>query len=448
MTNLNYKFNFLKKFSKHIKDNNLSTYYLGDLKNINDTSNSDIDLYINFKKNNDILRLIKKFSVKYRYKIFNIIQHEINSFYIIFSKKVNGEYKFIAIDICNNYYHNHRSVINFQKIKYESKNNYLNTYVKLLPNYILFKYYFIKKILKSNFDIKSLIFLKNVIKKDKKLIKNYLINIIQIKNTRKLLNAILNLNVSFFKKNIFFLKKKFLNNEEIKINFKDIFKIINYYYVKIKNNPGLEISFLGVDGSGKSTIIKFLYDDFCLNNHGFNYSFRNIKLIHLSLFKLKNAKKKNLKPHNKKEYNFFLSFIKLIYFIIREIFEKFFLKYLKKKSYMILFDRFFIDIFIDPLRYRIKSNYILKIFKVFFGKIFLKNINFIIIADYNDIINRKKKLKKKTIIELISMYKEMKNFDKSMYLVNNKLNKINYPINLIKTKIIDHQNNKMMNLIK
>ena len=98
------------------------------------------------------------------------------------------------------------------------------------------------------------------------------------------------------------------------------------------------IVFLGVDGSGKSTIIKSLVK----NN-------KNFETIHLVPRLFLNKYNKVIKPHNKKKRGKLFSFLKMIYWILSYyLFE--IVNINKDKTF--LFDRHIYDVIVDPLRYR------------------------------------------------------------------------------------------------
>ena len=98
------------------------------------------------------------------------------------------------------------------------------------------------------------------------------------------------------------------------------------------------ITFMGVDGSGKTTIAKKLLK-----------KFKNSKYLHLKpyiLFKDRRTIIKN--PHLQKKSSFVVSLLKLLSWLIS--YKYFF--YQNKKNRIIFFDRYAHDILIDPLRYK------------------------------------------------------------------------------------------------
>ena len=179
--NKDYKSKFLKKLIKYVSKKKLRCFYLGNFFNINDKSNSDIDLYINFRTNSELLLIIINFSKIFGYKICNIIQYEINSFYIIFSLRNRSVINFISIDVCNNYFFKNRLLLDFKKEIKSENDKYSNNKINQISNLLSFKYYFLKKIMKNDINETSLKFLKKIYLSENKKINLFLLSIYNFK---------------------------------------------------------------------------------------------------------------------------------------------------------------------------------------------------------------------------------------------------------------------------
>ena len=113
----------------------------------------------------------------------------------------------------------------------------------------------------------------------------------------------------------------------------------------MKFNSTFVISFMGVDGSGKSTLIQRL-------NKRLKRSSLKIKNLHLRpYFFLTDTRTVNSNPHEKKLLNLkFISLIRILIWLF--MYRIFFLVNLKKKNQLIIFDRYVHDLLIDKIRYR------------------------------------------------------------------------------------------------
>ena len=204
-----------------------------------------------------------------------------------------------------------------------------------------------------------------------------------------------------------------------------------------KVNSTLVISFMGVDGSGKSTLINELKKK--LSN---NYN--KIKYLHLRpYFILSDKSTVNCNPHAKKNSKAQLqSFIQILIWLF--MYRVFFYINLRKKNNLIIFDRYAHDLLIDKVRYGYNlpkkiTKYILNLFPE-------PNLWVILKAPINVIEIRKKELSKK---ELLRQMKSYINFAKkknnSITLDTRKKIKINVSLIVKKLKNIVNQQKTINN---
>lgn len=129
---------------------------------------------------------------------------------------------------------------------------------------------------------------------------------------------------------------------------------------RIFNPPGVVIAVLGADGSGKSTLIKAMEGTLRAATHG---AFRTMHLrpgLLPPLASLKGQKKKQIgpvtEPHGSRPSRMIFSFLRLFYLIGDYVFG-YWIKvrpFIAKSPAVVVFDRYFYDLEMDPGRFRIR----------------------------------------------------------------------------------------------
>ena len=123
---------------------------------------------------------------------------------------------------------------------------------------------------------------------------------------------------------------------------------LNRLWQRLTHPTGLFIAVLGPDGAGKSTFIRNLGESLPI-------VFRKMDTFHLrpGIMGRKNSKGPVTDPHGKPPRSLFFSLLKILYFLL-----DYGLGYLLKvrpklsRSTLVLFDRYYDDLLVDPLRYR------------------------------------------------------------------------------------------------
>lgn len=422
----NFRENQIINFFKFLNKNHENYAVLGNLSKFPKKINSDVDLYIDFNDINEIKTILENFAFQQKLKISNIFLHEYNSIYFVLTKKVKNDYFNISIDVCNYYTYKGRNIINFsnlEKRKVKIKSTY---YFTLLPHENIF-YYFTKKILKGDINKESFTFLK----KNKKIIllnKNF-----DFSQKKEILRIFRLNNYKIILSKIDIFKKKILKNKKFKI-LNEINRIIR----RIKYKTGYHISFLGIDGSGKSTQInKF-------NNEFVNNCFRKTTFYHLYKIKQKNNSNK-ITPYNK-SYGYFLSFFKIIFLFFK--FTKFYfidIYVSKLKSTLIISDRNHYDVMIDPIRYGITCHiFLLKYLFNFFPK---PDLLFYLKPTIKNAYTRTNELSKKQITINLNKYEIFLKKREDVIFIN--ANKKIYNLNMeIKKLFYTSLNKKTFKILK
>jgi len=199
-------------------------------------------------------------------------------------------------------------------------------------------------------------------------------------------------------------------------------------------NSTIIIAFMGVDGSGKSTLINKLCKKL-------SKKYNKIKYLHLRPYLFLTDKRTIIKnPHIQRTPNSkFLSLLKILHWLF--MYKFFFTIIIKKKNQLIIFDRFAHDLLIDKIRYKFNlsnklSNRILKLFPEPHLWIVLK-------APIKTIEKRKKELSSNELKKQMKKYINFSTKKKNSLLLDTKIS-INKNIILIIKKIrsIQYRKNK------
>ncbi|MDA8629726.1 hypothetical protein N9M15_05875 [Bacteroidia bacterium] len=144
------------------------------------------------------------------------------------------------------------------------------------------------------------------------------------------------------------------------------------------------IVFLGVDGAGKSTIIKELKRK--IEARG-----ESVVVTHfrLKLFMKNNHKTSSGRPEFAEPWPVLIGYLKILYFVFIELLIS---QKIKRGTDYLIYDRNLTDCLVDGSRYRIQSHKGLYRLLRFREMFFSKTKRFILIGDPQQISNRKKEL--------------------------------------------------------
>ncbi|MEE9326115.1 MAG: hypothetical protein V3U71_02390 [Cocleimonas sp.] len=175
--------------------------------------------------------------------------------------------------------------------------------------------------------------------------------------------------------------------------------------------PGLAISFLGPDGSGKSTIIEELISN--------QLPFRRHDYFHLKpIIKKESATINTIveDPHKFPVYSRLKSALKLLYFIGQyNIGWLLYVTPLKFKASLVIFDRYYDDMLVDYRRYRYGGSIALaKTVRVIIPR---PELYFILVADPQVIYTRKQEVSFEELKRQIKKYEQLAD-NKRYFLIN------------------------------
>lgn len=225
-------------------------------------------------------------------------------------------------------------------------------------------------------------------------------------NWQDILRALKLCDSNYFIENSCLLKKALTKNKKNKATYyiEETRRIIN----RIFKPTGITVSILGPDGCGKTTIINALRMR--------ELPFRRCDYFHLKPRFLgpKGDGKPVPNPHLNPQYGQFLSILKLVFFYSDYLIGHFVkILPLKMQSSLIIFDRYYDDILVDPKRFRYGGPlWLARFVRLFVPK---TNVTVVLIAEPEIIYSRKKELEFKELSRQLQQFSTMK---KSYFKVN------------------------------
>ena len=307
------------------------------------TGSSDLDILVHKKSLKDFKKIINQFVKKHKLKLVSAIEDKKSPKYCVL-----GENWGVQIDVFkNSVFFGNREIIP-QKHIFDNSENYNG--IKVLNKKVGALLSFLKELLNNKFCKKK-----------------YIVKLQSHYKNHKIEEDLLSHFSSKFKyclnKNLHRLDEKYclelfqLSKEDFQKN-----KFNNFYirFKRVFKQPGYTVTFLGPDGSGKSTIINNIKPKLNKAFHNAVYYEHMRPNMFPSLAKLLgkkvNYKEQSLNPHGSSNSGFFGSFFRLSYYII-DYSIGFYIKIFPRKatkSCVWIFDRYYYDYLIDPKRGRIK----------------------------------------------------------------------------------------------
>lgn len=191
-----------------------------------------------------------------------------------------------------------------------------------------------------------------------------------------------------------------------------------------RRKMGFFIAFSGPDGAGKSTLVQpfidFLYDlGLSQTNKPHHFLTKNIPSLHkLPGAPKKYAKQDYTKPYEAKETGMLSSILRTVYYYIAFLADRwFYINKMMHSNQVVIFDRYYLDLVADPKRIRISLNkgLVARLFNV----LPKPNYSIIVLADKDQILERKDELTEKKLKELLISYSELpRKFKKSEIIYN------------------------------
>jgi len=351
------KSKYLIDLFDYLNDGGISYCVLGQTKDLPDAIPNDIDIVVTSSVLSVIHFLIVKFTKERGCQLVQKLNHEQTACcYVISFQDKEKVFDVLNIDICShfyingNYYLSSKSLLDEKMLATDIYNCTKNFFIASPKQELI--YYLIKKIVKRDLSLQEFNHLKEQYFKDTKGGQQQLLHYFTRDDVLLIIDAFKENNYKSLQRSIFSLK---VVASRSAFNYAlDFLRELKRKVHRVITPTGLIIVFLGPDGVGKTTIGDGI-------KTGIMPAFRKLECFHLRPYSL-NKKKKNAEkeqnidvtdPHGKPSRSKIVSVIKLFYFLADYCWG--FLsriRPLKVRSTLIVFDRYYDDLIIDPKRYR------------------------------------------------------------------------------------------------
>lgn len=399
------------QFIEYLDSTLIEYVLLGDVRTFPVSINSDVDICLDFNSKDFLDFLIFEF-LNHLHSSFEIVlcqEYEYNCYSYIILDTSNTICN-IQLDFCSTY--SYKALIylrNYTLLSNSSLVTISSSFCFPVPaDTIAFIYYFLKRACKNDFQLDHTDYLNS-------LTLNYSMLQSYFKD-----NQLLDLHLALISKQNTSLLNQSCANIRNNYNLPRQFHVVNQFnelkrlIMRILYPRGYCIAFLGPDGVGKTTL-----SNACLRD--IEPAFRGIKRYHLRPYAFDNKKGMGdspvTNPHGQPPRSFMSSVLKLcLFFIDYTIGYLITAHKFKIKANLVVFDRYFHDLLIDPKRYRFNASmWIAKLF----GKLIQQPDLFIVlIGDPKNVWARKKEVSLEETVRQVNAYKVFAQTQKNSLLIN------------------------------
>lgn len=333
------------QFFEYLSQRGLRYAVQGNYNKIPSNIDGDVDIVVDSVFFNTIPGLLLDFCLEKHVYLTQIMRHEVTAIYASIAwHDTDGKLTSLNLDICSDYMYSGTTYLSSAellrgRILYDTSN--VRFYI--CGHQINYEYYLLKKILKGDQQKSGQDFLEFLI--DKHSPEELLISSTNMFGVEEFFSSTEEISWDKVNKFIYF-GSRWKNRRYIKNLPKELIRIFN----RICWPSGLIVGFLGADGSGKTTLIKKSVESL-------SPCFRRTDYFHLRPRMLHRGAQSSpvMDPHGLSPRQNMASILKLAYFFV-DFWIGFcsIITFYKTKSSLVIFDRYFHDLFIDPKRYRIK----------------------------------------------------------------------------------------------
>lgn len=275
------------------------------------------------------------------------LQHESTAHYYVFSAWDGLKPVFIRLDVSTDFRVDGR--VFFSSEDFFQRSVEFKPYIKVPPADLEFGYYLIKKVIKASLESSHTQQLSQLWQQNPEGCRQQIERFFGPQSAQRLVDAAQSGDWSLIEAQLDTLRKELMHNTA-RTNPRSVAQYwiadIRRRIRRVLNPTGLVVAILGSDGSGKSTVIDRIQQDIAP-------VFRRLQRYHLRPGVKAGRTSSVPNPHDVTPRNPWMSVLKLIFWWV-EYWLGFMFKVWPQaiQSTLVIFDRYYFDLLVDPLRYR------------------------------------------------------------------------------------------------
>lgn len=327
-----------------LEQNNVAYAVVGDTRSYDSVISSDVDIIVSPKDLNRIPVTLRKFCDLQDGTLVQALQHEQTAWYFALHFTVESNGLFLHPDVCTDYYRQGRPLLLASELLTQAHRGPHGFFVPLPSK--AFIYYLLKKIDKLRLDERQFDYLHSQWCEDREGA------IQEVKRFWNSSNAAL-IAAAFDQQDFGQLclalpQLQRALDKNLAVSWRDRWRELSRKVQRVLHPTGLFIAFLGPDGSGKSSVIERVEQDLAP-------AFRRAKRYHLrpNFGRSSGSGAPVTDPHGTPPRGMLPSLAKVGLWWLDYVWSYFSdILWRRVKSTLILFDRYFDDLAVDPRRYR------------------------------------------------------------------------------------------------
>ncbi len=343
----------LQQFWRFLDQRGIRYCVVGDTREFPEHISSDVDIVVPERNRPRIPSLIAQFCAATGGHIVQVLVHESSATYFVLAwLGADGIPEFLALDFCGDYRRAGRALLGAEELL-DGRISVTGHDVSAAQFFVpkpssAFIYYLVKKVDKGDINEKQLAYLVDQWRGDTAGAEREIARFWSDARSRSsIVEAMESANLSALRDRIEHLRRELRRG--IPLSWRDRIGELMRKLGRLRRPTGMLVAVLGADGSGKSTVIDMLTTDW-------EPAFRRSRYFHLRprLWQRSGAGDSVDDPHGKPPRGRFLSCVKVIMFALDyAIGYQTCIRPWLARATLVVFDRYYHDLLLDPIRYRL-----------------------------------------------------------------------------------------------